>query len=134
MAKFNIISERDEFIMRAIMRHAWPMWTGRKEALARAAYYTTEGHRRRRYWRCDICGKEKLCEGDRQVDHRSPRTPVSGFDDILSWLERTLCDADGLDVLCLECHKEKSAKEAGERAEARKAKKSKAKRKQGRRG
>ena len=126
MGRFShIISERDDLIMRAVMRYVWPMWSGRKEALARAAYYVTEGHRRRRYWKCEKCGKKELETDQRQVDHIFPRTPVTGFDNINSWLERTLCDAEDLAILCLDCHKAKSAEEAGQRAEVRKAEKAK---------
>lgn len=121
--KFNIIPEIDQLVMQAVMRYVWPRWRGKKEALDRAVYYVTEGHRRRRYWRCERCGKEKLGPSERQTDHRHPRTPVTGYDNLQAWIARTLCEAEDLDVLCLSCHSEKTKKEAGERAEVRRNKK-----------
>ena len=35
-------------------------------------------------------------------------------------VERLFCSVDNFDILCLECHKIKSAREAGERAICRK--------------
>jgi len=135
MSKFSIISERDQLIMTAINRYCWAQWSGKKDALKRACYYKTVGHRRRIFWTCELCGRTGLTREEVAVDHIEPRIPVTGFDDILSWIERTLCDAADLQVICVEpCHHEKTAKEAAQRAEARKAKKGKAKRKQGRKG
>ena len=124
--KFSIISERDDMIMKAINRMVWPRWQGKYDALKRACYYTTVAHRRRIFWICEKCGKRELTQDQREVDHIIPRMPPEGFDNLMAWIERTLCDADGLQILCEDCHHEKCAKEAAERAEHRRAKKLKA--------
>lgn len=135
MAKFAIISERDQLIMSAINRYVWARWSPKQEALKRACYYKTVGHRRRIFYTCELCGRTGLTREEVAVDHILPRIPVEGFDNLMDWIERTLCAAKDLQVICVEpCHHEKTAKEAAQRAEARKAKKGKAKRKQGRRG
>ena len=139
MARFSLISERDDMIMKAINRYVWPRHPAKNEALRRACYYKTVGHRRRIYYKCEICGREGLTRDEVAVDHIIPRILTSGYDDLLSWIERTLCDADSLQVLCVEpCHHEKSAREAAERAEHRrarkvKARKAKARKKKGKR-
>ncbi len=131
--KFNIIPEIDELVMKVVMRYVWPSWRGKKEALARAAYYCVENGRRRRFWICEECGKDRLGPMERQTDHISPRTPVDGYDELNSWLKRTLCEANQLRILCLDCHKKKSAEEAGQRAEVRRAAKAKSRKKKGKR-
>lgn len=130
MGKFTIISDRDDMIMKAINRYVWPRFPARNEALKRACYYKTVGHRRRIFYRCELCGREGLTRDEIAVDHIIPRVLTSGYDDLLSWIERTLCDASGLQVICVEpCHHEKTAKEAAERSEHRKANKAKKARK-----
>ena len=124
--KFNIISERDSLIMQAINRYVWARWPAKQEALKRACYYKTVGHRRRIFYKCELCGQEGLTRDQVAVDHVLPRIPVEGFDNLLAFIERTLCDAEGLQVICVDpCHKNKTAKEAGERAEVRRNKKKK---------
>ena len=57
-----------------------------------------------------------------QVDHKDPVVAVSGF---ISWdvyIDRLFCETKNLQVLCTQCHKEKTAKERTESAILRKAK------------
>lgn len=129
MVKFNLISERDSLIMQAINRYVWARWPAKNEALKRACYYKTVGHRRRVFYKCELCGQEGLTRDQVAVDHILPRVAVEGFDDLLSWIERTLCEAEGLQVICVNpCHKNKTAVEAKQRAEHRKNHKKKARR------
>jgi 5-methylcytosine-specific restriction endonuclease McrA len=134
MVKFNIIPEIDQLVMQAVMRYVWPMFRSRKDALARASYYVTEKHRRRRFWFCEVCGERRLEAADRAVDHIVPRMPPTGYDNLSDWLARTLCEADGLQVICKKCHDKKSAEEAGQRAAERKKRKKKKSNKKGKRG
>jgi hypothetical protein len=132
--KFNIIPEIDELVMKAVNQIVWPRWRAKHEAMKRACYYKTVGHRRRIFYKCELCGREGLERGDVQTDHILPRVPVEGYDNLIAWLERTLCEADGLQVICKDpCHKEKTAKEAGQRAEVRRAAKAKSRKKKGKR-
>lgn len=59
-----------------------------------------------------------------QIDHIDPFIPLSGFDnDFTGMVTRLYCSADGLQALCIPCHKLKSKQEMGIRAQHRKAKK-----------
>ena len=51
-----------------------------------------------------------------QVDHIQPVVdPVKGFEDWNTYIERLFCDREGFQVLCVECHSEKTAQEREER-------------------
>ncbi len=71
------------------------------------------------------------CEGCRlphprkkiQVDHISPVIPTSGFDSIEGYVTRLFCKAELLQVLCLKCHRAKSAGENTVRVRVRRTKK-----------
>lgn len=58
-----------------------------------------------------------------QVDHKDPRVPISGFTTLDDWVARTFCTIEGLQALCLGCHKKKSSEEASSRAAYRKTQK-----------
>ena len=95
--------------LRALSRK-WPVkWevlndacTGRKENIKTG--------KQAKHYKCAECGKEFPAK-DVQVDHIEPIIPLSGF---VSWdetIERMLCEKDGLQVLCLTCHRAKSLEE-----------------------
>jgi len=46
-----------------------------------------------------------------QIDHIIPCGGINGFDRIVGWFERALCENDGFQRLCLACHLIKSNKE-----------------------
>jgi 5-methylcytosine-specific restriction endonuclease McrA len=50
-----------------------------------------------------------------QVDHIHPVVPVTGFDNWDGYISRLFCDAEGLQILCKPCHKQKSVAENKER-------------------
>jgi 5-methylcytosine-specific restriction endonuclease McrA len=63
------------------------------------------------HYQCAACSVE-FVSNDVQVDHTSPVVePSKGF---ISWdvyVDRLFCEKDNLQVLCLNCHKKKSATE-----------------------
>lgn len=72
---------------------------------------------------CATCPKQVIRD-DTQLDHIIPVIPLSGSDnDFKALAHRLYCQADGLQVLCLECHKEKTRTENAERVRLRKLKK-----------
>ena len=47
----------------------------------------------------------------------------TGFTTFDDYIERLFCEVDNLDVLCYDCHREKTDKETEERANARRERK-----------
>jgi 5-methylcytosine-specific restriction endonuclease McrA len=60
---------------------------------------------------CGIVGKKK----EFQLDHIIPVVPLEGFDSFDGVIDRLYCDPDGLQNLCIACHKEKTKGENQER-------------------
>jgi hypothetical protein len=52
---------------------------------------------------CDECSAVKRIN-EVETDHIVPCGSVKSFDEMASWTERNLCEADGLRVLCKGCH------------------------------
>lgn len=66
------------------------------------------------HYKCSSCGGAFPAK-EVQVDHISPVVDVSGFTTWDSVIDRMFCEKDNLQVLCLGCHKIKSAAEKAER-------------------
>lgn len=74
-------------------------------------------------YKCASCG-EHFRYVDMNVDHIDPVVSTKDPDPSMDvWIKRLLCSPDGLQLLCIPCHKDKSAGEMGERAKARRKKK-----------
>lgn len=74
-------------------------------------------------WHCEECGDGPLERNQRDVDHRTPRESLTGFDGWGPYIERALdVKADALRVVCKKCHQKKSASENNQRRSAKKAK------------
>lgn len=77
---------------------------------------------------CAWCG-DHFKRQDMQVDHIDPVVSTEDPDPSLEvWVNRLLCGPDGLQMMCLPCHKDKSAVEMGDRAKTRRKKKGRYKR------
>lgn len=74
-------------------------------------------------YRCADCGKH-FKYNEMNVDHIDPVVSTKDPNpDLETWVNRLLCGPDGLQLMCVPCHKNKSAGETGERAKARRKKK-----------
>ena len=120
--------EIDMLVAAAVSRYVWPMFRAKKEAMARAAYYVTKP-RRTKYYQCEKCGKDGLRPLEINVHHIVPRIPVTGWDTLEGFIRRTLCEADGLLILCKKCHVEVHAGDQQVRSNNRKKPKQKKARK-----
>ena len=49
--------------------------------------------------------KNEFTNKDVQVNHKTPVVPLTGFDSWDALIERLFCEEDGLEVLCIPCHK-----------------------------
>lgn len=90
--------------LRKITRRWWPI-----QDVMRAARRPTQSGDKRRKWdyRCAICcgwfdGKSV------SVDHV---VPCGSIEDVAGFVARLFCEADGLRVLCHECHEKRHANE-----------------------
>lgn len=66
------------------------------------------------FYKCNTCLQEYVVK-DVQVNHIVPVVPTTGF---ISWddtINRLFCEADGLEVLCIPCHKKITQQENLER-------------------
>lgn len=78
-------------------------------------------------FRCEKCGIQPLTGKEKAIDHIIPCEDVRGFEEGGGWngfITRTLgVTKEGLQILCLPCHKAKSKLENAERARYRREKK-----------
>lgn len=73
-------------------------------------------------YRCESC-TQPFPKNKVHTDHKNPVVdPLTGFTTWDSYITRLFCSADNLQILCVDCHKVKTAKEAKIRKEARKSK------------
>ncbi len=88
-------------IISAIAR-VWMWWEPRQEVKKRCQIRTG-------WWKCEICKREteRL-----EIDHIIPVVkPQDGFIDWNTYIDSKFVQADLLQGVCRECHKEKSKKE-----------------------
>lgn len=65
------------------------------------------------HYECATCGKHFVAK-DVQVDHINPVVlPSEGFTTWDNYIHRLYCSLDNLQVLCVGCHKKKTASERG---------------------
>ena len=109
-AKFNSFIKNQ---LRAASRKWAPINTCKKKAWVRRGVY-----------KCGCCGEEvpltvqngKKRQNNVFVDHIDPIVPVEGWIDWDSCINRMFCEEDELQLICKECHDEKSKEEAAQRA------------------
>ena len=61
-------------------------------------------------YQCAAC-KGWFKGADVDVDHIKPAGSLNKFEDLPGFVERLFCEADNLQVMCKDCHSEKTAKE-----------------------
>ena len=89
-----------ETYVKASLRRTWGRSVQRQSALKAAKI--SYGN-----YKCAKCGKAYRRK-DIQVDHKIPVGRFVNFD---LYIERLFCPTSGLDVLCVKCHKTKTAKD-----------------------
>lgn len=101
--------------LRSALRSAYNRWPPKFKVLAdaRRAY---EGDDKRIKWEFQC----KKCKGwfkakEVSVDHTVPAGSLNSFEDLPGFCERLFCSEDGLQVLCVTCHAEKTAEERKEK-------------------
>lgn len=95
-----------------LLRRSSYMWSERNEAL-KLAKVGKEG--KCFLYKCSCCGKS-FTRKEIQIDHIIPVIdPNTGFDNWDGVIKRMFCSKEGFQVLCKQCHKEKTAKENEQR-------------------
>lgn len=93
-----------------ILERASVKWPPRFETLKKARRISELSDKRTKWeYQCNHC-KEWFKSKSIQVDHIVPKGKFSR-ELFLGWLERLLCKSTNLQVLCIPCHKIKSANE-----------------------
>jgi hypothetical protein len=105
------------FVMSALRRARWPV---KYEAIRKA--YVKDGinpatGRKCKLHKCESCGN-LFPQSQMAADHKDPVVPLKGFTGEAfldyNWTEliqRLFCEADALQVLCHQCHREKTKEE-----------------------
>jgi 5-methylcytosine-specific restriction endonuclease McrA len=101
-------------VLRAGVRKWEQFWDAKKEASVGRMVNQKTG-RQAEHFRCAGCDG-LFTSREIQVDHIDPVVePAVGFVDWDTAIDRMFCEADNLQVLCTECHREKTNRERKER-------------------
>lgn len=85
-------------------------WVPRTLALNKARRVSQLKDKRTKWeYQCAQC-KKWFKQKEIQLDHIVPKGRYSR-ETFFVWLDRLFCETDGFQVLCVRCHKEKSARE-----------------------
>lgn len=88
-------------------------WPPRNQALRAARRVSKLADKRTKWqYKCARC-KKWFKQSQIQIDHIVPKGRYDK-DTFFVWLDRLFCDTDGFQVLCVPCHKKKSAREHSE--------------------
>jgi 5-methylcytosine-specific restriction endonuclease McrA len=91
------------FLVQGLRRLSYK-WPARSEALKRARL-------ERNCYLCNIC-KNKFTRKEVQLDHIDPIVdPNTGFTTWDSYISKMFCPAEGYQIICIPCHKEKTEQE-----------------------
>ena len=105
-ARFNAFVKSS---LRGASRRWPPKYQCLNEAFVRKDINPKSG-RLAKLYKCNLC-TGLFAAADVQVDHIDPIIPATGFttwDDVIN---RMFCEADNLQVVCVTCHKSKTAEE-----------------------
>lgn len=98
--------------IKSALRRIWGWYPARKAAKLRAQ--ASLGR-----WKCEKCEAYPLGPKERQIDHVVEVDAVGAWDGWDHFIARLFCPAEGLQVLCLVCHKEKTKRNSMVRRAAR---------------
>lgn len=103
--------------IRSGLRAMWQKYPVKWQVLqeAKRAY---EGTDKRIKWeyQCNSC-KQWFLGKNVSVDHIEPAGSLKTYDDLPRFVQRLLCERENLQVLCKDCHDQKSAEERKQRAQ-----------------
>lgn len=108
---------RYQSFIKSLLRAGSRRWPPKYEVLNEAKIgkqVNSKTGRIAEHYKCAGCG-EGFPAKEVQVDHIIPIVPVTGFTNWDDLIDRLFCEKDNLQVLCLTCHKAKSALEKQER-------------------
>jgi hypothetical protein len=80
-----------------------PKYTVLNEAFVEKKINPKSG-RLAKFYRCNAC-QDSFVLKEIQVNHKTPVVPTSGFDDWNGVVDRMFCEREGLEALCIPCHK-----------------------------
>lgn len=93
--------------IKSALRTASVRWPPRYETLA-AAYVDRMVNpatgRLAKFYKCNRC-ENLFVQKEVEVNHKIPVVPTSGFSSWDETVERMFCEAEGLEVVCVPCHK-----------------------------
>ena len=90
--------------IRAGLRAKYSRWGPRYDVLAAAKRpYKGPNARQKHAYECSQC-KQLFAQKEVEVDHIIECGSLRGFDDLVGFVKRLFCEADGLRVVCKPCH------------------------------
>ena len=101
--------------IRSALRQAYSRYPV-KFQVKKEAERTVEGFRHKYEYQCAQCSGW-FTSKEIQVDHIEPAGKLSNYKDLAGFVKRLFCEADGMQVLCLECHQSKTNAERKARKE-----------------
>lgn len=99
------------------LSYRWgPIHKVKKAAWVERGVYQCKGYKKRTHKvPCTVKNDKGVRKNNVFVDHIDPVVPSSGFKSWDSVISRMFCEADGFQLLCTQCHKEKTKDERDER-------------------
>ena len=92
--------------IRSALRQAYSRYPV-KFQVKKEAERTVQGCRHKYEYKCAECSGW-FTNKEIQVDHIEPAGKLSNYKDLAGFVKRLFCEADGMQVLCLECHQSKT--------------------------
>jgi hypothetical protein len=92
--------------IRSALRQAYSRYPV-KFQVKKDAERTVQGCRHKYEYKCAECSGW-FTNKEIQVDHIEPAGKLSSYKDLAGFVKRLFCEADGMQVLCLECHQSKT--------------------------
>ena len=92
--------------IRSALRQAYSRYPV-KFQVKKDAERTVQGCRHKYEYQCAECSGW-FTNKEIQVDHIEPAGKLSSYADIADFAKRLFCEAEGMQVLCLECHQSKT--------------------------
>ena len=93
--------------VKSALRSASQRWPPRYTIISEACVgqrINPKSGRLAKFYTCNAC-QDSFPLKDVQVNHKAPVVPVSGFDSWNGVIERMYCEKEGLEVVCIPCHK-----------------------------